>query len=96
MNFNYCLNWNKDAEQKLLKKVNYIFIQSKSVFVARKFYEDIKFSAEKRLTLIAHSVLEKEVKFYTLRNGHSVKFLVNHKKKAIYIIDFIAKGQSYN
>ncbi|MDG6895314.1 type II toxin-antitoxin system RelE/ParE family toxin [Volucribacter amazonae] len=94
MDFDYKIKWIESAEEELLKKAEFIFEQSKNKDIALKFINDIKENALKRLTLIAHSFNDKEIKFYTLLNGHRVKFFVEHNQKTIYIIDFIAKGRN--
>lgn len=75
-----------------MEKAKYIRYASQSIEVSQKFYREITTLSEK-LSYVATAYDDHKFHIYTLKNGHSIKFIVDGDY--VYISEFIAKGREF-
>lgn len=91
MKLDYQVFWSEKAERKLLDKADYIYNDSQNYEIAERFLETIREVAEK-LSFVATAYDDGKFHIYSLKWGHSVKFIV--ADEVVIIADFLPKGSN--
>lgn len=92
MKLDYTVVWTEEAEQQLLEKARFILYDSQSREVSFRFHREIRELTQK-LSYVATAYNDDRFHIYTVKNGHSVKFIV--RNDVVYISAFLAKGREF-